>query len=119
MGVEERRKFYRVESINLLNYIYYAENGQKAQQGMGRTLNISESGVLLETHISMQESRMLSLMIGLEDDLVVVIKGQVVFTMPNVDKRFESGIKFLELDEVSLKTLRAYIVAFRAFQNQI
>ncbi len=117
MGLDERRKFYRVDSINLLNYVYRTNGGEEELQGMGRTLNISESGILLETHVPIEEGFVLSLMIGLEDDLVVVIKGTVVFMLPNAKGRFESGIKFLEMDDKSFKTLKAYIAAFRAYQK--
>ena len=40
MTTEEKRRHYRVDSQNLLNYACYDENDHIVKQGMGRTLNV-------------------------------------------------------------------------------
>lgn len=113
MTKEEKRKFSRIDSINLLNYIYFDENEEEANQGMGRTLNVSESGILLETHSPIGTSLTISLTIGFKED-VVDIKGKVVYMKENARTMFESGIEFFEMDESSRNILRQYIAAFNA-----
>ncbi len=113
MGTIEKRRHSRIDSINLLNYVYEDAEKSKALQGMGRTLNVSESGILLETHVSLEEGVFVSIMIGLEEEMVD-IKGQVVFIIESTDGRFQSGINFKEIDETSLEILHKYIEAFRA-----
>ena len=49
MTSENKRKHERIQSLNL-SYICLDEDNNIVKQGMGRTLNISESGILLETH---------------------------------------------------------------------
>jgi hypothetical protein len=52
MTSENKRKHERIQSLNL-SYICLDEDANIIKQGMGRTLNISESGILLETHFPM------------------------------------------------------------------
>jgi hypothetical protein len=80
--VEEKRKHSRIDSVNLLNYVYFDENQEEENQGMGRTLNVSESGILLETHNPIDTSHFVSLTIGFKED-VVEIKGKVIYKKEN------------------------------------
>ena len=80
-------------------------------QGMGRTLNISEGGILLETHIPMDLRNAIALDVGLEDDLIN-IKGTVVFSGAGKDKKYEAGIEFLEMSDSTLDILKKFIIAF-------
>ena len=113
MTQEEKRKHSRIDSLNLLNYIYFDENQDETTQGMGRTLNISESGILLETHNRIDTQHILSLTIGFEED-VVDIKGKVIYSKKRAGGVFESGIEFLDMDEAAQGTLRRYITAFNS-----
>lgn len=113
MTKEEKRKFSRIDSINLLNYVYYDENEEESNQGMGRTLNVSESGILLETHNAIDTSHIVSLTIGFKED-VVDIKGKVMHNKENDSNMFEAGIEFFEMDEAAKVVLRRYIEVFNA-----
>jgi len=110
MTTKEQRKHDRIASLNLLNYIGMDENDQEMSQGMGRTLNVSESGILLETHIPIEGTFVL-LTFGLEDELVD-IKGKVAHSKPGKDGKFEAGIRFLEIDETMYRVLKKYVDAF-------
>ncbi|MFO8083494.1 MAG: hypothetical protein R6U27_04145 [Desulfobacterales bacterium] len=47
---KERRRYPRIESLNLMAYACMDENDNVINQGMGRTLNVSQKGLLLETY---------------------------------------------------------------------
>lgn len=113
MTNEEKRKHSRIDSLHLLNYIFTDESGGGSTQGMGRTLNVSESGILLETHAPIEIDSIISLTIGFEED-VVDIRGRVVYTKVNDKKMNESGIEFFEIDEPAEMILNKYITAFNA-----
>jgi c-di-GMP-binding flagellar brake protein YcgR len=113
MTNEEKRKHSRIDSLNLLNYVYSDESGDGSTQGMGRTLNVSESGILLETHTPIHINNIISLTIGLEED-VVEIKGKIVYTKENENKMSESGIEFFDVDDNAKEILKKYIAAFNA-----
>lgn len=89
------------------------ETDQVVAQGMGRTLNVSEGGILLETHIQFDTKHTVSLAIGLQDELIDIL-GKVVTSMAGKDENFESGIQFLEIDGATLEVLKKYIKAFKA-----
>ena len=110
---KEKRKHSRTDSLNLLNYIYFDKSEDEATQGMGRTLNVSESGILLEIHNPIREKNIISLTIGFEEN-VVDIKGRVVYSKQNASGMFESGIEFFDVDDAALKVLREYTAAFNA-----
>ena len=113
MTNEDKRKHSRIDSLHLLNYVYFDDNDDEATQGMGRTLNVSESGILLETHNAIGVHNVVSLTIGFEED-VVEIKGRSVYAKENAQGMFESGIEFFDVDEAALKVLRQYIAAFNS-----
>ena len=89
MTTKERRHHPRISALNLISYNCIDETEQIVAQGMGRTLNVSEGGILLETHIQIDPKHTLSLTIGLEEDLVD-IKGEVAHSKPGKDDNFET-----------------------------
>lgn len=113
MKTSDRRQHPRFKSLNLLSYVLIDDGNDAIQQGMGRTLDVSEGGILLETHAPIDPRYTVSLKIGLRDD-VANIRGNVVYTRKSQRGRIESGIAFKGPDEPQLKILRKYIKAFYA-----
>lgn len=114
MTNEEKRKFDRIDSLHLLNYVYKDDVSEEAMQGMGRTLNVSEAGILLETHTPpISVGSVVSLTIGFEED-VVDIKGRVIYTKESEGDMFESGIEFFDVEDKAKKILGQYIAEFNA-----
>jgi len=109
---EEQRRAIRVDSLNLL-YVGIFENNEIIKQAIGRTLNVSESGILLEMHFSIDPGRIVSLSLALEEDLVN-INGDVVYSRSGDGDKYEIGIKFRGTEDKSLRILKKYIKAFRA-----
>ena len=110
MTAKEKRKHARISSLNL-SYVCLDENDRVVKQGMGRTLNVSQSGILLETHFPIDNSHMVSLTMGLEEDLVD-IKGRPVHTRTNDEGKYEVGIQFFEPDQKARRSLKKFIAAF-------
>lgn len=118
MTTTSKRKHPRIRSLNLLSYVCVDRNKNIVKQGMGRTLNVSEGGILLETHVPIDTEYTVTLTIGLEDDLVTDINGKVIYSKPGEVGRFESGIEFEEGSEAALQILREYIKAFEEHKNE-
>ena len=112
METDEKRKSQRIGSHNLISYVCLDENDEPAGQGMGRTLNVSEGGILLETYAPIDPQYIVSLTISLEDDLMD-IRGKVVFNKERDDGKFESGIQFLAADEAKVRILRQFAEIFK------
>jgi len=112
MEKREQRKFIRRDSLNLLDYVVLDKEGTTEDHGMGRTLNVSENGILLETHVSLQLSQLLLITLGLEEDLID-LKGEVVHTKEVDDDQYQSGIVFVEIDAQGQRILNRYLEAFQ------
>ena len=109
---KDKRRAIRINSLNL-SYIGINEDNEIVKQAIGRTLNVSESGILLETHFSIDSKQIVSLSLALEDDLINMM-GEVVYSRPGDEEKFETGIKFLDLDDETQQTLKVFIKEFRA-----
>jgi hypothetical protein len=108
---KNKRKHERVDALNLLSYVSLDSEGKEWNQGMGRTLNISESGLQLETNEPIQTKYILLISITIEDELVE-IRGKVVYTNRGDGGMFETGIEFIQVKPDALTVLKKYISEF-------
>lgn len=104
---ENNRKHIRFDSLNL-SYVCIDENNVVQKQTMGRTLNIAENGILLETNTPIDLQQTVLLTIGLGDDLVN-IRGKVIHYSKESDGKFKTGIQFFESDENTTRILKKFI----------
>jgi Tfp pilus assembly protein PilZ len=111
MSNKERREHSRIHSLNLLAYVCMNGRGETVRQGMARTLDVSEGGILMETHVPIDPQQTVSLTLGLKDELTD-IKGKVVHFRTDGNGRFQSGIRFMETRAQTLPILKKFIAAF-------
>ena len=107
MTSENKRQHDRVDSLNL-SYICLDENNKIVKQGMGRTLNISESGILLETHFPVELNHLIRLTISLEEELLD-IKGEPIHVQSLDGGKHQIGIRFLDMDQKASDLLKGFI----------
>lgn len=107
----DNRKHRRFDSGNLLSYVCLDENEKVVHQGMGKTIDVSEGGILLETHISIEPYQTILLSIGLEDEMAD-IKGNIIYSRKRDDDMIESGIKFHNITKEGHVILKAFIKKF-------
>ncbi len=100
-----------MNSLNL-SYVFVDGNNNEEKQTIGRTLNVSESGILLETHIPVNLNDKLLLTIGLKEDLVD-INGKVVHVAKDEEGKYEVGVQFTDKDDAASDILGKYIKAFK------
>lgn len=106
----ERRKNDRMESLNLLDFVVVDEFGQHGDYTMGRTLNVSRGGILMETHLEMQKGQEVVITMELKNVLVNVM-GKVVYAS-SANPRYRYGIEFYEVPEEEQRLLNGYVEAF-------
>ena len=107
MTSKNKRKHERIQSLNL-SYICIDEDENIVKQGMGRTLNLSETGILLETHFPIELNHVVQLTISLEEDLLD-IKGKPVHVRPRDQGKYEIGIQFVELDPSASQIIKKFV----------
>ncbi len=103
---KDKREMERIESCNLSHFS--SNDDTTSQQGMGRTLNLSQGGILLETSYPIELKKKISLAIGIEDDLIE-ITGEVIHTIKEANDKFKSGIKFIKIEPASSQILNIFI----------
>ncbi|MGD2271494.1 MAG: PilZ domain-containing protein [Desulfobacterales bacterium] len=111
MANKEKRKFIRIDSLNL-SYVLVDGNNDDEKQTMGRTLDVSEAGIRLETAVPVELDSTLMLTIGLEEELVD-IKGRVVHSSKGEGDRYQLGVEFFDKDEKASIILKKFIAAFQ------
>ena len=98
MKVEEKRKYARVRTVNLISYVCIDESSNPLDQGMGKTLDISKGGLLMETGIPVEAKFVLLMSMNLKEELIQV-KGRVVYCRQEEPGVFHTGIRFIEANE--------------------
>lgn len=111
MATQDKRKAPRVDSLNLISYVVFDEADNAVRQGMGRTLNISKTGICLDTYKPLSRRQKVSLTIGLKDNLVDII-GRVVHVRKRKNGRFDNGIDFVEMDQNQQTVLNLFLTAY-------
>jgi len=111
MSHNERRRYVRPESLNLLDYIVVDEQGVQGNYSMGRTLNISIGGILMETHIQLHAGQQVMITIGLEDELVDTM-GRIIHSTGHSDGMFHNGIEFFHASVEDRRIINKYVEAF-------
>ena len=98
MTITEKRKHPRVKTNNLVSYVCIDDSGNEIDEGMGRAIDISIGGILIETHDPIESQDILLMAIGIKDELID-IKGKVVYCRAEDSGMFRTGIQFLETNE--------------------
>lgn len=104
----EKRKHPRIETVNDIHYILLNNDGEKIEKGQGRTRDLSQSGVLLETQKPLDGPFIILMTLDLEGNEVQV-KGRVAHARESERPGYYiTGIRF----EGSRKEHINAIVAF-------
>lgn len=108
----EQRRHPRFRSLQL-SWVCLDENERVVKQGMGRTLNLSLSGILLETYFPIAAAHTVLLSIGLEDE-VVDLRGRAVHLRTQKQGVYEVGIEFLDPSAESRAILERFLARLGA-----
>lgn len=111
MENNDRRKFARVDVYSSISYVCVDDTGNLIDQQMGVALNISQTGLLLETGQQLETNFISLMFVDLENNLAEV-EGEIVYCHPKASGMFQNGIHFrgshAENIEFAQKLIRAY-----------
>ncbi len=116
MTPTEHRHFIRKNALHLLDYLIIDQNGLQTTYSMGRTLDVSEKGLKLETTQPISQGDTLLITVGVEDDLID-LRGEVVHT-EILDGRHITGIEFQDIPEDGRRIFKKYAEAFHSASAQ-
>ena len=89
----DRRRYQRVHISNLISYVSMDDDGTVIDQSIGKALNISQSGLFLETSRIIL-SGFISLMSIDRDNRLIEITGRVAYSRSIESGKFGTGIEF-------------------------
>lgn len=113
----ERRQAERRYALNFLDYEVISEANEVLGRGLARTLNVSETGLRLETGQFFEPGQRLRITLGLDNDLIQV-NGRVVNSQPETDDLCTSGVMFVEFEEEDRRTYQAHFEALKKALDQ-
>ena len=91
--VSDRRRYRRVPTNNPITYVLVDEDGTQIGQGIGKAVNVSQSGMLLETDMQLVSTYILLVSTDMDNKMMEIV-GKVVFSKASDKGRYWSGIKF-------------------------
>ena len=107
----ERRRHHRVHTLNLMAYECLDNDDNPMEKGMGRILDISQEGLLLETSQQVRSSRVLLASSDIKEGLIDV-KGNVIYSESAENNVFHTGVELNGTDDDSHKFLVELIKVF-------
>jgi hypothetical protein len=72
MDPREKRKHVRVDTNNLIAHELIGEDGQVVSRSMGKALNVSRSGILLETSAPIYAESVSLMTVDLDNSLIEI-----------------------------------------------
>jgi len=107
----ERRRAERRYSLNFLEFAVIGKNGEVLFREMGRTLNVSSTGIKLETPALIEAGQRARVTLSLRNDLLD-LAGKVAHAEIAGPELFSAGIQFTRLDDKTQRVLSRYLAAF-------
>lgn len=89
-----KRKYHRIDSINCINFTCHDDQHHVIGQGMGITLNLSESGMLIDIPVPLESCHTISGSIGIDDNLIS-FHGRAVYSKQADVSGFYTGVQLL------------------------
>ncbi len=102
MDAADRRKHVRVETSNLISYESIDNDGEIVFNSMGKALNVSRSGIVLET-AHFIETEYVSLRTFDLDNNLIKLKGQLIYCRKTDSGRYQAGIRFAASEQETAK----------------
>lgn len=112
----ENRESERKDTLNLVDYVVLSKSGEALNRAMARTLNVSEKGILLQTHLPFDKGQELLVTIGLANNLFE-FKGRIVHIEKKSEDVFDYGVEFAEMCAEGTAVLKEFLTAFNSTNN--
>ena len=100
----EKRGSRRIRSLNLTSYTPKRGDEQEYIVSIGRTIDVSDGGVKVETHRKLAEGTKLDMDIAIEEKIVTAT-GEVVHSEELENGLFGTGIRFTSISDEDREAL--------------
>lgn len=114
----DRRQFPRTKTRNLIAYVSVDQNGKMISQGLGKTLDISKGGMLLETPYPI-ETGLISLLAVDKENTLFEIKAELVYCKKTVTGMYQAGFKFIGTELEVLNFVKRLVKEYNFRKNSM
>jgi len=111
MDLSDRRRYPRVRIYDPVSYMELDTNDLSIREYPGIALNISQSGICIETFTEIPSKFIRLAFVDLADNLVE-IKGRIVFGRRKNDGKFEFGVRLQGSHNENIRFARSMVKAF-------
>lgn len=106
---KDKRRCPRISSENRVGYVLFNHDREKVDRGTGRTLNLSQTGVLLETEKKLVGAFIVLVTMDLKGKKVKV-KGKVVTSRYNTDPGcYLTGVEFIGPKDEQIEAIKVFV----------
>jgi len=113
MGEEDRRRYPRVATFNLISYVTLDEDGTETGQGMGKTVNISQGGVLITTVRQLDSPKIVITALDLNGKMIS-IRGKIIRSAKAPSGEYATGISFEGSREEIIQAVKSLIMVYHS-----
>ncbi|GAB6097363.1 hypothetical protein JCM14469_36170 [Desulfatiferula olefinivorans] len=111
----EKRRKPRIETSNLVDYVLFDQARNTLEKGKGHTLNLSQTGLLLQTPVPLKGVFVMLMTIDLNGNDVKV-EGRLIYTKRDESSgRYLSGVEFTGPRD---KQVQAIVTFVKAYQHR-
>jgi hypothetical protein len=111
MDKVDRRKHIRIETGNLISHESIDKKGRVVSRSMGKALNVSRSGILLEIAYPI-EAEHVSLMAVDSNNSLIEMPGKLIYCRETDSGMYQAGISFTgsedETSKFAVKLIKLY-----------
>jgi c-di-GMP-binding flagellar brake protein YcgR len=107
----EKRRAPRIATSNFLGYVCLDEDESEISEGYGWTVNLSKTGIRMETFRAVETQMVLLLAIDL-DDRLLEIKGEIVYSHKNEEGRYICGVQFADSEEKQRTMISSFVKSY-------
>jgi c-di-GMP-binding flagellar brake protein YcgR len=117
MKQDERRKHARIKTDNLMSYICLDNDSNELGQGIGTAVDISQGGLLLESHSPIDANKILLEFVGADNELIE-INGDIAYCKETKIGMFQTGVRFCESTENIRKAIINMVKVYNIQKKQ-
>ncbi|MFV1957218.1 MAG: PilZ domain-containing protein [bacterium] len=106
---ELKVRLKRLETVNFVSFSHYAPEGHIDLETAGRTLDLSEGGILIEIPNPLPSTATeVELRLGIQENIVTV-RGAILHQRELDNGHFGLGIRFDEITDEDLSVITAFL----------
>jgi hypothetical protein len=99
----------RLETLNLVSFLHRDEEGKVDLEVVGRTLDLSEGGILLEIpHTVPSTNKEVEVTLGIRDNVIQTV-GEIVHLRELENGHFGLGISFKDLSDTDAAIIAGFL----------